>query len=352
MGKDLRGKELGKGLLQRKDGMYCGRYNDLFGVRQTLYNRDLRILEREMQEAIYEMNNRTNIVEDKTTLDDWYSKWLFVYKNPVIRPSTKMHYEHIYRKHISPSLGKFKICEITQLQIKALINKLNDSGYQWETQNKVRVLLIDMFNRAMEDNFVRRNPAKSVRLSKVKPNDRVVLTTEEQALFFECSTGTFYDNLFVVAVNTGLRPGELFALTRDDINFDDMTISVSKTLLYQKLEGDTKKEFHLGDPKTKQSVRYVPINKHCEIALKKQYIQKTNISRRGVKETELPDCLFTTRYNTPLNSVLYSDAIRKIVEEINLMRDSLEQIDSFGGHTFRHTFATRCIEAGVQPKTL
>ena len=137
------------------------------------------------------------------------------------------------------------------------------------------------------------------------------MTNEEQAIFFECAAGTFYHNLFVVAVNTGLRPEELFALTWEDIDFDAMTISVTKTLLYQKLEGDEKKEFHLGDPKTKQSTRKVPINKNCEIASKKQFVQKKNIERKGIKKTEFSDRLFVTKFNTPLNSVLYSEAIKE-----------------------------------------
>lgn len=53
----------------------------------------------------------------------------------------------------------------------------------------------------------------------MKSNARYILSKENQALFFDCSSGTFYDNLFVVAVNTGLRPGELYALNWEDIDF-------------------------------------------------------------------------------------------------------------------------------------
>ena len=65
---------------------------------------------------------------------------------------------------------------------------------------------------------------------------------EDQQVFFQCSSGTFYDNLF--------RPGELFALTEDNLDFSKKEIRVEKTLLYQKLEGDTGKTFHENDPKT------------------------------------------------------------------------------------------------------
>ena len=72
------------------------------------------------------------------------------------------------------------------------------------------------------------------------------------------------------------------------------------------------------------------------------------------KKIEKPfqDLLFTTKYNTPLNAQIVCDAIDKIVNEINLMRDVTEEIEGFSCHCFRHTFATRCFEAGIQPKTV
>ena len=196
MGKDLKGKELGENISQRKDGRYCARYVDRFGKRKSIYDNNLKELKQRLRQAIYEDEKKINVIDDKITLDEWFEKWMDIYKNPVIRPSTKRHYEHIYKKHIS------------QRQIKSLINKLDDMGYQWETQNKTRVILTDLFERALEDDFVRKNPARGVRLAKNKPNERFILSVEEQTEFFECSAGTFYDNLFVVAVNTGLRPGE------------------------------------------------------------------------------------------------------------------------------------------------
>lgn len=352
MGKDLKGKELGQGLSQRKDGNYCARYVDRFGKRKSIYDKNVKSLKIRLNEAIYENNAGTSVVDTGMTLDEWNMKWMSVYKIPVIRANTKRHYEHIYAKHISPLLGSCRINEITQLQVKGLINKLDETGLQWETQNKVRILLVDMFNRAMEDNFAKRNPAKGVRLAKNKPNDRFILSVEQQAEFFECSAGTFYDNLFVVAVNSGLRPGELFALTWEDIDLKNMEINVDKTLLYQKLDVDDKKEFHLGPPKTMSSVRKVPINKKCEIALKKQFVLKKIIARRNVHNVEFSDRLFVTKFNTPLNAVLFSEAIRKIVTEINLQKDEIEKMEFFSGHTFRHTFATRCIENSVFPKTV
>lgn len=242
--------------------------------------------------------------------------------------------------------------EVRQMHIKCLINSLNNKGYQWETQNKVRVLILDLFNIAIENDYALKNPAKGVRLSKNKPNDRVVLSVEQQKDFFECAAVTFYNNLFVTAVNTGLRPGEICALEEDDLDFDNHVISVTKTLLYQKLDGDEAKVFHIGPPKTETSVRTVPMNSTCEKALKKQIKLKKILTRKYTQTNEFGKLLFVTKFNTPLCSVVLNDAIKRIVNEINLQRDDVELFPAFSAHTFRHTFATRCIETGILPKTV
>ena len=355
MGKDLKGKELGKGIYQRKDGKYSGRFEDRFGKRREVYGTTLKEVKNKLALAIADNARLRNVVEPNTTLDEWYEKWMRVYKVPVIRANSKRHYETVYIKHIKPYLGNKKLTDITKLMITDTINQVHVKGYQWETLNKIRILLVDMLNRAMEDDFLVKNPAKGVRLPVNRPQNEVkALTREDQADFFECSAGTFYNNLFVVAINTGLRPGELFALTEDDIDLEKNEIKVTKTLLYQKLDGDEQKEFHIEPPKTNSSYRTVPINSFCREALQKQIVLHkivcNNSPYRG--KLEFPDIIFSTKFGTPLNSQIYMDAIKKIVDEINLMRDPLDAMEKFSGHTFRHTFATRCFEAGIPPKTV
>lgn len=354
MGKDLKGKELGQGISQRKDGQYVGRFTNRFGKRVVLYNKNLRQLKVDLKQAIYEDENKLNVSNNTITLDEWYKNWMEIHKYNVLRDNSKRHYDNIYYKHISPKLGEFRLTEITQLEIKGLIKSLDKEGLKFETQNKTRILLLDMFNKAMIDEFVNKNPAKGITVKRNEDVDRKVLTVDEQKEFFDCCKGTFYDNLFTVAVTSGLRMGELAALRECDIDFDNKNISITRTLIYQKLDGDEKKEFHFGPPKTKTSVRKVPMNNVCEQALKKQILQKNVIASRNIKnvDAQFKDLLFTTKYNTPLCCQNFSDAIRKIIDEINLMKDDLDKIEYFGSHTFRHTFATRCFEAGIEPKTV
>lgn len=356
MGKSLNGRELGTGISQRKDGRYQGRYTDRFGKRKTLYHDKLAELKRLLSKAKYEDEMKLNIVDNTITLDEWFKKWINVHKYGVIRASTKSTYTQVYKKHIAPTLGKVRLQDITQLRVKDLLKKLDENGFGYETKNKVRILILDMFNKAMIDEFINKNPAKSIKLTRDEKKDVRVLTPKEQTEFFDACKGTFYDNLFIVAVTTGLRVGEISALRWEDIDFERNTIKVTRTLLYQKIEelGDTKKTFHINPPKTKTSKRDVPMGRQCILALKKQYMQKNIIASKTPKKVDekFQDLLFTTKYNTPINSQIMCDAIKRIVDEINLTKDTLEEVDVFSMHCFRHTFATRCFEAGIQPKTV
>lgn len=358
MGKDLKGKELGEFLTQRKNGSYMARFTDRFGKRKCFYSTDLKEVKAWLHTALYENKNKLNITDDTITLNEWFEKWLTIHKYKTICLNTKRHYIHVFKTHISPILGNKKLGDINQLMVRDLINNLDKAGYQYETKSKVKILLVDMFDKAIIDDFARKNPARGIKIEREECDEEHVrvLTNEEQQIFFDCCKGTFYDNLFVVSVNTGLRPGEICALKWDDIDLEKNEISVNKTLLYQKLEGDEQKTFHFDPPKTRQSKRKVPLNKTALIALKKQKLQSETVKAKSVKFKDVPkefrDLLFVTRFGTPINAVVYNDAIERIIVEINSMRDPLEEFDKFSAHCFRHTFATRCFESGIQPKTV
>ena len=104
MGKDLKGKELGVGISQRKDGLYQARYSDRWGKRKTIYGKNLRELRKELAEAIAG-NENFKSVRDDVALDKWFDRWMEIYKEKSVRPNTKREYVHIYKKNISPYIG-------------------------------------------------------------------------------------------------------------------------------------------------------------------------------------------------------------------------------------------------------
>lgn len=351
MGKNLKGKEIGKGIRQLKNGKYEARYIDRFGKRKSLYATSLSLIRQKLNDEQKKEAERKN-VKTQYTVKQWYEEWMETYKRPSIRNNSYLYYKGVFIKHILPEIEFLDLNEVREMHIKTILNHLDQAGYGWTTMNKVKILLVDLFNVAIANDYAIRNPAKGVRIPKNRPNDRIVLTTEQQEAFLDCSSGTFYNNLFVVSLNSGMRPGEITALKRGDIDFHNHTIKIERTLIYQKWETDTQKTFHLGPPKTYTSNRIIPMNSICEEAIRKQLLLKQKLSLKYKKDDEFKDLIFVTKFNTPICSQTFCDAIKRIVDEINLQRDETDQMPTFSPHTFRHTFATRCIESGIQPKVL
>lgn len=97
MGKSLNGKELGQGIVQRKNGLYEGRYFDRYGKRKSVYARTQTEIAKKLRDAIYENEQQITVVDKSITLDEWYEKWLHVCKSHC-RDTTKRTYEIQYAR--------------------------------------------------------------------------------------------------------------------------------------------------------------------------------------------------------------------------------------------------------------
>ena len=355
MGKDLKGKDLGKGISQRKDGRYCGRFTDRFGRRQSLYSFKLTELRAAMNMAVYEDKKHMNLYSEKITLDEWYETWLRLYKNNTVRSTTLANYRSSYERYIRPELGAMKLAGIKADQIQKLLNKLRESGLMYKTVLQVRIILVDMFGKAITSEYLSKNPAKGATVPKGSQKERRVLTVEEQTEFLQAAAGAWYEPLFYVALLTGLRQGELCALTWDDVDFEAKTLTVSKTLVLTKEQGEQKASFKVHPPKTVKGRRVIPLTDEAIHALRKQQKQcQWLLSREDIfPQKGFENQVFYTKTGSPVCDRTLAASIKAVRRRINSTRTEDEpEFEHFSPHTFRHTFATRCFENGMQPKTL
>lgn len=253
MGKSLNGKELGKGITQRKsDGLYQGRFVNRFGKTQTIYAKTLNELRLRLRTEQYEAEKAINVVTKDITLDEWCEIWLDTCKKNC-RNSTKESYAIHYRR-IQKELGWRKLTSLNLIVVQNAINALDSDN---ERKNSKKILS-DMLEKAIDAALLQKNVAKQVNtvITKEVKKERRVLTIKETELFLEKAQNSFYYNLYVLALETGMRIGELCGLKWDDVDFEKKVLYVRQTLCYFSREG--KYVFEMHDTKTKNGRRTIP----------------------------------------------------------------------------------------------
>ena len=166
MGKDLKGKELGKGISQRADGRYIARFTSKTGKRKTLYDFKLNELKRKLREAVYEDEHGLNGNGESITLNAWYVTWTELYKKKTVKMTTIYKNHSYYNARVKNSIGKMYLQDIKTYHVQKFINELIDSGLAHGTVSNIRFMLSDMFDKAVLSEYIRKNPCIGVEMPK------------------------------------------------------------------------------------------------------------------------------------------------------------------------------------------
>ena len=321
----------GENIFFRKDGRWEARYiKEQIGNKTYKYgyiygktymevkqkrNKILLNLEKIKEEE------RKNKYKFNYYIDNWLNSIKFL-----VKTSTYVHYLGIIKNHIVPLLGEFELHEINTEKIEKFINQKFEDGFSNKTIRDMIVVLKQILSYA--------NLSIKIKMPKLKKSEIKILSKSDQKKLekeiLKRNTTIAYGVL--LSLYTGLRIGEVCALKWRDINLTKRIIKVNHTMLrVMDTENFSKTRIILEEPKTENSKREIPINKFLyEILLKIKPHDTSTYFLTGTKSYIEP----RTYYNK----------FQKLLRESN--------IKQYGFHTLRHTFATRCIEVGMDPKTL
>lgn len=275
MGKDLRGKELGEGIYQQPNGTYCARFVDKFGKGKSKRSKKLQEVRQWIADATY-IDEHSDLDQATDMLvDAWFDYWISI-KKKTVRPNTVRNYIERYERNIKGVIGKKLLTEVKPIHCQKIFSDMADEGYKTTTIYQIRIALYNMMDFAKENDVIINNPCKkSVKSDMGKPSDKKeALTIDVQKKFLEGATGQSYENQYRFVLQTGLRTGELVGLKWDDIDFENRTLTISRTMEFRYKVG----EWRVGPPKSKSGYRTIPLTDEAIRILKAQKEKNSNLN--------------------------------------------------------------------------
>lgn len=282
--------------------------------------------------------NENFVLNENITLNQWFPQWIELKKNSW-KPTTLKSKEMLCRRHILPELGDLKLNKITKLVVQnRIVDDLVANEFSKNTIKAVCATLGSILNDAVSEEILDRRRYVKLDFSQTKPTRKKEALTaaklEEVLVTTKATENATRYAIILTLATTGMRKGELAALTWADINFEKMTISITKT----------RDEYGVRDPKTRNSIR--TINMSSELAEHLEKFKLWCIETKKLYGTELNenDYVFITANIEPISSSY-------IVQMFHAFKKK-HQIERFSAHVLRHTFVSILIAEGVPVTTI
>ena len=324
----------GENIFKRKDGLWEARYvKGLDDKGKKKYGSVYAHSYREVKEKREELASQIVLMPQfltirKATLNALIQEWLFV-NQARLKPSTYQKYCGFYSNHIQKGIGQHQLIYLTPVVLKRYADNKSEEGLSPKTVNSILTFIRGCLRYANRQYGL---PLTDViYLKETKSEMRVLSVTEQKVLTqYLMSNTDIYKLGVLVALYTGIRVGELCALKWCDI--ENGTLHITKTM--QRLSKGVGKgtEVVVGDPKTSTSNRIIPLP---------SFVSEQIERFRGSDD----EAYFLSTKDHPLTEPrVMQYYFQRYIKELELPKANF--------HCLRHSFATRCVEADFELKTL
>lgn len=273
-------------------------------------------------------------------LNDFLDRWLEEIAKNKLRERTFYGYESLLNSHIRTKLGLKRLSDIQSYEVQKLYNDMKKADYSAKTIRHAHNVLSSALKQAVKWKMLAQNPCELCELPRYEKPEMKYFSPEETAKFLKFAKDDKYFAVFVVAIETGMRPEEYLGLQWKDIDFDNKALSVRRALVVRKGGG-----FIFTEPKTKKSRRSIPISNSVIDALKNHRRKQLEERMKLGSDYENLDLVFASEIGTPL---LHQNLTRRHFKPI---RDNAE-LPKIRLYDLRHTTATLLLSAGENPKVV
>jgi len=323
---------------------YEARYTEGFDprtgrqIQRSISDKSKKVVAQKLKAALAAIDAGTYKALCKITVAQWLDIWVAEYLNSV-KPLTKHNYNKQVQKHLKPALGAARLEALDTHTIQRFYNSLIASGLSPKTVKNVHGILHCALQQAIACDYIYRNPADACKLPKVTKPEIKPLEPEEIARLLKEAEQDDYCNLFIVAMFTGMRQGELLGLAWECVDFNSGIITVKQQL--QCKDGD----YFLETPKSGKNRTILPAPIVMD-ALRNQL-------ERQQKEQEQAGKMWDNQFNLVFTDALGKYLVRRtVVKHFKKISQRAGISDDARFHDLRHSFAVSSLYAGDDIKTV
>ena len=323
---------------------YEARYTEGFDprtgkqIQRSITDKSKKVVAQKLKAAVAAIDAGTYKAPCKMTVAQWLDIWVAEYLNSV-KPLTKHNYNKQVQKHLKPALGAARLETLDTHTIQRFYNSLIASGLSPKTVKNVHGILHCALQQAIACDYIYRNPADACKLPKVTKPEIKPLEPEEIARLLKEAEQDDYCNLFIVAMFTGMRQGELLGLAWECVDFQTGIITVKQQL--QCKDGN----YFLETPKSGKNRTILPAPIVMD-ALRNQL-------ERQQKEQEQAGKMWDNQFNLVFTDALGKYLVRRtVVKHFKKISQRAGISDDARFHDLRHSFAVSSLYAGDDIKTV
>ncbi len=276
------------------------------------------------------------------TLAEYLVCWLEDYVKNQNKPSTHSSYEYLLKSHVIPELGNIPLARLQPAQLQQLYSqkltsgrKDGKGGLSPTTVKRMHVVLNHALKTAVKWRKIPLNPADAVTPPRETREEMKWWTTEQASKFLDNVDNLTYRALYTLALLTGLRRGELLGLRWEDLNLEERYLTVNQSIV--RLHNG---EMLVQTPKTKQSVRAVPLTELAVSTLKDHRRLQTEHRLALGSGYQNNDLVFASETGTPIHPGNLLRNFKKAIEKAN--------VPAIRFHDLRHSFSSWLIEEGQE----
>jgi integrase len=330
----------GEGTIKhRADGSWEARISLGDGRRKSLYGKTRQVVASKLAAVTRDRDKGVHIARDeRQTVGQFLTDWLSTVK-PTVKPSTWRRYRQYVQSHAMPALGKLALSRLSPQQLQALYAAKLEEGLSPTTVHHLHTVLHGAFDQALRWGLVSRNVLDLVDPPRMAHHEMHPLNTEEARTLLATAQGNRLEALYVLALHTGMRQGELLALKWHDIDLKGEKLQVCGSL--QRAE----RGMIIDTPKTAHSRRKIALTSAAVEALRQHRARQLE-ERLALGEVwEEHDLVFPNTIGMPMDGI---NLLRREFLPL-LVRAGLPRIRF---HDLRHTAATLMLAQGVNVKVV